>query len=275
MKFDDLDMEVSLIKGGNNHQVDLERNDQGKHAFPEIIENRIFFHNPAVGNVQCSVTATPSITLFHGSVHLNNSVLLQTMASPNSLNICVLLDGFIETHFHSHKKTLHLYPNSHNSIHLIEPEGKHQFPKGENKVFHLNIRADYFSNHFNSEDVVTDKIKNSICKNLPLVASPNPGPVSPEMRSVIYALMNNPFRDGMKKMYLELKTFELLMMQFLQFDEKPDTGTFLSPKERKIASEIKMLLEENYLHPWTLDELAKQTGTNIQTVKKSFKINEN
>ncbi len=268
-------MEVSLIEGSNNHQVDLEKNNQEKNASPEIVENRILFNNPTVGNVQCSVTATPKITLFHGSVNLNNSVLLQTMASPNSLNICLLLEGFIETHFQSHKKTLHLCPNSHNSIHLIEPEGEHQFPGGENKVFHLNIRSDHFFNHFNSDDVITDKFRNSIFKNLPLVASSKPMPVSPEMKSVIYALMNNPFRDGMKKMYLELKTFELLMMQFLQFDEKSDTGTSLSPKERKIASEIKMLLEDNYLQSWTLGELAKQTGTNIQTVKKSFKITYN
>jgi AraC-like DNA-binding protein len=264
-------MELSLVKPGNNHTVDLEKNNQGMVLSPEIDENHIHFSDPSVGNINCSLIATSNIALFHGSIHLNNPMTLKTLASSNSLNICVMLDGLIETQFYSHQKKLNLYSNSHNSIHLIDSEGEHLLPRGQNSALHINIRSDYFFQNFHSEDLITDRLKNSIYTNSPLLISPQPRPISPQMKSILLELIKNPFKGGMKKMYLELKTFEFLMLQFLQFEEKTDSNTSLSPKERKIASDIKLLLEQNYLHTWTLDGLAQQTGTNIQTIKKAFK----
>jgi hypothetical protein len=177
-------MELSLININNNQQVELEKNNQHIISTPEIIENVMSFSDQAIGKVQCSVMATPNITLFHGSINLNNPVTLKTMASPNSLNVCIMMDGFIETNFYSHRKNLNLFASSHNSIYLIESEGEHQLPKGENKAFHLNIKSEHFFNNFNSEDAITEKFKNSIYKNIPYLASPNPHHISPEMRDI-------------------------------------------------------------------------------------------
>jgi AraC-like DNA-binding protein len=268
--FDTHIMELALINLENTQHIDVDKS-QNTVQGSEISEANILFQDTSLGNIHCSHLSTPNISLFHGAIHMKKSIKLKTLASPNSLNVCVLLEGCIETNFHSHSESLQLYNNSHNSIHLIEHEGDHLLPKGEIKLFHLNIDSEYFLQQFSSEDKVADRFKNSILKSAVSVASQQPGYIYPEMRSIIKAIMNNPYKDGLKKMYLEIKTFELLILQFLQFGDSIKNDTLLSRKEKQIAAEVRMLLDENMLHPWTLDELAQKTGSNIQTVKKSFK----
>jgi AraC-like DNA-binding protein len=262
-------MKVTLINPDDLQQVEINKKDANKSQNPEIIETKAHFNDHALGDVACSVTSIPNITLFHGAIHLNKAMKIKTLASPNSLNICIMLGGNIETSFYDFKN-LQLFNNSHNAIYLVDSEGEHILPKGNNKLFHINIQAEHFLHKFSSEDRITEMFKNSINKNVASVASLQPEEISPEMRSIINSLVNNPYKDGLKKMFLEIKAFELLILQFLQFGDQ-DKTTLLTKKEKQVASEVRMLLEGDLFHPWTLDELAQKTGSNIQTVKKSFK----
>lgn len=262
-------MNLTLVNIDNFKEAEINTPSLSNH--PAVQQNKLEYQDVAFGKVCCSWVTSPNITLFSGLIHLNQAVRLKTSNPENSINFPFLLEGSIASSFYSYPEKQHLLPNSHNAIHLVNAEGEHLLPKGEIQTFHLSLDANYFFNHFTSDDRITDRIKNSIYLQKPQVASKEPGFINPEMKSIIKSLKDNPYKDGLKAMFLEIKTLELITIQFHQFLNHSQSKKGLTPKDRELAFGLKELLEANYLYPWTLDDLAKQFCTNIQTLKMSFK----
>lgn len=237
----------------------------------EITQNSINYQDATFGNICCSIVSTPNISLLSGTINLNKSVRLKSKAQENSINFPFVMEGAIESDFYSFPKKQKLYPNSHNAIHLIDTDGEHLFPKGKTQIFHISLQSAYFFKSFISDDKVTDLIKNSINTEKPQVASSMPGVIIPEMKNIIKGIMDNPYEGGLKKMFLEIKTMELITLQLFQFGNQSDNAGKLSKKQQDLAVGVKEFLDQNFLISWTLDKLARKFGTNIQTLKISFK----
>lgn len=232
----------------------------------------IHLQDPAFGDISCSLLSTPNITLMYGSISLNQAVLLKTKAPLNCLNVAFILEGNLESNFYHYSEKIQLFNNSHNIIYFNDDaEGEHILPQGKIRTFHLNISAEYFMQNFASDDLITERLKNSICKTTPQIASQIPGFITPEMKSIMHSILHCPYKEGLKRMFLEIKALELITMQFFQFSDQHAQRNTLSQKEKQLALHVKSLLEGNFLHNWSLDELARSIGSNIQTLKKSFK----
>lgn len=258
-------MKLALVNLENLQDVDVSKEVKGISQFSELSETTMHLKDVDFGDINCSLISTPNVSLLHGSVFLNQAVKLKTKAPLNSLNIAFMLEGNIESKFYHYNDNVQLYSNSHNANYFEDAEGEHILPQGKIKTFHLNISAEYFMQNFSSDDKITEKLKNSIHKNIPQLASHIPGFITPEMKGVMYSILNCPYKDGLKKMFIEIKTLELITMQFFQFTDQNASKTYISPKDKQVALHVKSLLEDDFFHNWTLDELSRRTASNIQT----------
>jgi AraC-like DNA-binding protein len=261
-------MKLALVNLENIQAINVAEESTGTSIVPE---SRLQLNDPDFGHISCSLITTPNVSLMHGSINLNQAIMLKTKAPLNSLNVTFMLEGNIESDFYQYSDKVQLYSNSHNINYLEDAEGDHLLIQGNIKPFHLNISSEYFMQNFASDDVITEKLKNSIIKNIPQLASSNPAYITPDMKKIMHSILNCPYKGGLKKMFIEIKALELITMQFSQFADQNNTYNILSQKEIEIAFHVKSLIEEDFLHNWTLDELAKKTASNIQTLKKSFK----
>lgn len=264
-------MNLSLIGPKHARPIDLTSKVKLISSKPNIQELALNFSDIDYGEVDCKMLETPNISLMYGHIHLQPKVRLSTQTSENSVNFPFLLEGEIASEFFSYPQKQMLTSNSHNAIHLTHTEGEHFLPLGKVKTFHINLRSDYFFDSFCSEDKITEFLKKSIDVKSPQVASNQPGHINAEMKGIISSIWNNPFDGEMKKMYLEIKALELISLQIFQLGNVNRSPKLKEIIHHDLAYAVKEFLESDFLTTWTLSNLAKNFGTNIQTLKTSFK----
>ncbi|WP_373495157.1 helix-turn-helix transcriptional regulator [Aquiflexum sp.] len=264
-------MDFSLINPKQSSPLDLSRKVKLISSKPNLQELALNFSDINYGLVDCKVLATPNLSLMFGNIQLQPNIKLKSETPDNRVNFPFLLEGEIASRFYSYPQKQLLTANSHNAIHLTRTAGEHQLPLGKVKTFHISLSSDYFFDTFSSEDKVTETLKNSIDIQRPEVASTRPGHLNAEMKGIISSICNNPFEGDMKKMYLEIKTLELISLQMFQLGNINQRGVERNRNHQDLAYAVRSFLESDITATWTLVELAKKFATNIQTLKTSFK----
>jgi AraC-like DNA-binding protein len=263
-------MNLSLINPKLSSPLDLTGKVKLISSKPNLQQLGLNFSDADYGKVDCKVLATPNLSLMYGNIQLQPNIKLKTKTPENSVNFPFLLAGELSSRFYSYPQKQSLTANSHNAIYLTRTVGEHLLPLGKVKTFHISLSSDYFFDTFCSEDRITETLKNSIAIQNPEVASTRPGHINAEMKGIIGSICNNHFEGDMKKMYLEIKTLELISLQLYQLDNIKRLGR-VKENHRDLAYAVKSFLESDITATWTLVALAKKFGTNIQTLKTSFR----
>ena len=90
---------------------------------------------------------------------------------------------------------------------------------------------------------------------------------------VLQDIVNCAFESYLRSLYLKAKVIELFSLYVVQrsLDEKDDIPSLKAAEVEKIAL-VKKFIDEHPESPVTLDQLAKMAGTNVQYLKKHFKL---
>lgn len=94
--------------------------------------------------------------------------------------------------------------------------------------------------------------------------------VTPAMKNIVREIDNVPYSGHLKKLYLESKIQELMVMQIGAFvqGEKPVS---LKTKDKDLIHEVKIYIEENPASTKSIVELAHMVGINQNKLKRGFK----
>lgn len=104
--------------------------------------------------------------------------------------------------------------------------------------------------------------------------SKEPMEVTPEIRWVLNDIRNSQRTGPLKRLYLEAKVIELLMLQLEQWQkiqEQQPLTTLLRGDDAQRIAEARAILEENYQNPPTIQELARLVYLNETKLKQGFK----
>jgi AraC-like DNA-binding protein len=97
-------------------------------------------------------------------------------------------------------------------------------------------------------------------------------PFTPSMQAVVQSMQDNPFTGGMKRLFLEARTMELMLLQWQQFNSPAMPVKMPWRKEdvekMHLAREI---LQQRIQDPPSLAELARLCGLNEFKLKKGFR----
>ncbi|MEJ5962210.1 helix-turn-helix transcriptional regulator [Pedobacter immunditicola] len=90
---------------------------------------------------------------------------------------------------------------------------------------------------------------------------------------VLHDIVNCAFENYLRSLYLKAKVIELFSLYVVQrsVNEKDDVHSLKAAEVEKIAF-VKKYIDEHPESPVNLDQLAKMAGTNVQYLKKHFKL---
>jgi AraC-like DNA-binding protein len=163
--------------------------------------------------------------------------------------------------------------NQHNIIFAPGFKGKSEWAgEKEMKIFEVNLLPAFFKKYLPESNQHFKNFKQAIeKKNLSQLATHNLR-ITPQMHSIIWEIVHCNRVGSFKKMLIEAKVIELLLLQLEQF-EQHDCTTFCNLKKADIDKmyQAKELILQKINEPCSLISLAREVGTNEFTLKKGFK----
>ncbi|PRD47796.1 AraC family transcriptional regulator [Sphingobacterium haloxyli] len=98
-------------------------------------------------------------------------------------------------------------------------------------------------------------------------------PITPRMYVLLREILDNKHRSGFKRMHIESKIIELLMLQLEQFEvfHNGNMRTEVDKRTYKKMQDAKNIIEDSLSSPCSLIDLANRVGTNEYHLKKAFK----
>lgn len=167
----------------------------------------------------------------------------------------------------------HFQSNEHNLIYSSKSKKIWEWATNNNlQLFEITLTVDFLKKYIQHEKTeikrFLDAVKN---QNTCCLFNTNYN-ITSEMINVIKEIIHCEREGIYKKMYLEAKTIQLLLLQLEQLccNECPIKCSLKKSKTDKMY-QAKELILSNIKHPLSLKELAHQIGTNEFTLKKDFK----
>lgn len=234
-----------------------------------IIEHRM-------GKAEVSESWFKGIHINSGSLILQEDLNLRAEMDTPVLEMHFSLNGITEQKFEGEYNLSAFSPLQHNFYYMPFFEGEVTVKKQSNpsQFFEVHLSEQYFKRLANEDCRILNNMAEMIEKKSAVIMSKQNLVITPQMQMVIQEAMNTRKRGVFKRLFLEAKVLELLMMQIEQHEENLSSKqNILSVQENDVEKlyHAKFLVEQNISHPASLRELAHEVGLNDFKLKKGFK----
>jgi len=161
--------------------------------------------------------------------------------------------------------------NRHNIIYVPGIKGSIRFSLNSVRTLEINLVPSLFRKYLQDTDTYGSFL-DLIRQQSPALLGKHNMPITPAMMHIINAIIHCSKKGMYKRMFLEAKVIELLLLQLEQFATH-DCNVFCSLKAADIEKmhHAKEIILKQLHNPCSLIDLARQVGTNEFTLKKGFK----
>lgn len=158
----------------------------------------------------------------------------------------------------------------HNIIYCPGVKGKIEFCTGVN-MMEINIRPELFRKYIAGNDAFKEFVSQMDQQN-PAILGEHHLSITPAMFMTIDAIIKCNRTGTFKRLYLESKVIELLLLQLEQFNlHTCNDYCSLKPNEMEKMYHAREIIHQRTHEPHSLRKLAMEIGTNEFTLKKGFK----
>lgn len=182
------------------------------------------------------------------------------------------LKGNSRTTIDGHIKEHVICGSGHNLFYCKDIKGHLLWDSPEMFVFEVNLKPDFFGSYLPNASFF-EGFKNAIHNGATCHLHPDNYPITPQMTGIIQEIMHCDRKGIFKKMFLESKVMELLLLQLEQMNTEETSKYRVGLKRQDVDKiyAVKEMLDLNHQEIGTLLDLAKSVGTNECTLKKGFK----
>jgi len=207
-----------------------------------------------------------------GNTMLSNKVLLGFESDFETIEMHFSLKGKSSVKAEKFDAEISFDSHRHNIIYSNGMCGEMQWESEQFEICEINLSPEFFKKLLPQETSLFDKFRVSIEKGNSCLLNKKHFPINHQMYKVIDEIINCERKGFFKKLFLEAKIIELLLLQLEQFSED-SVYQHISLKKKDIDKiyAVKELILENLNADFSLIELAHQVGTNEFILKKGFK----
>ena len=186
------------------------------------------------------------------------------------------LSGQVQTTDLQTRKQYNFSHNEHNIMYAADFKGQSTWSDNlDMEVFEINILPSLFIRYL-PEHLAFEAFRTALTQQQTGMLTRQNRPINARMRMIIHEIMHCERTEPLKKMLVEARVIELLLLQLEQMIADQDTHQKASSNYLKRADVDRMyavrdIIEANLSNPYSLSTLAKQVGTNEFTLKKGFK----
>ncbi|WP_353145376.1 AraC family transcriptional regulator [Chryseobacterium sp.] len=220
-----------------------------------------FYHEICFENVHISF----------GNISLTNKLQLYFESDFDTVEMHFALKGKSRATSANFQEIVQFDSYQHNIIYAHHMQGKMEFYGPDLHILEINLAPAFFKKFLPEDSGLFETFRNAIEKQHSSLINPDHNRISLEMYQIMNDLMNCDRKGIFKRIYLEAKVSELLLLQLEQlFNTSSSTSSLPKKDEEKIYA-VRDYIANNLDATCSLNELAHQVGTNEFTLKKGFK----
>jgi len=212
------------------------------------------------------------IHIGHGNASLSQQTLVDFDSQYETVEMHFSLKGFSRSNNHNMAQKIDFSPCQHNIIYANHLKGTMEWNDDGLQIFEINLQPAFFAKYL-PEDHFFQSFKKAIEKGSSCLIQNENNWITNEMYEIIHAIIHCNRTGIYKKMYLEAKVIELLLLQLEQIQDINTSATSSKLRKKDIDKlyAVREFIIQNMAAPHTLNDLAHQVGTNEQTLKKGFR----
>ncbi|HVI44179.1 MAG TPA: AraC family transcriptional regulator [Chitinophaga sp.] len=214
------------------------------------------------------------ICIEHRNIHHENALQLEVHHDFPFFKMHFELKGFSGYASKSKgSRDVTIFDGCHQLFYFPEVKGRLQYAAQQRFTLEIKLTRSFLEKMMGPELAPLGAFGKGLQDNQPVLIGGRSLPIQPAMRNVIYEILHCPYRDMLKKVYLEAKVTELLLMQLAQLEAHREEAprSVLKSGDAERIRHVKELIEENIQEPCSLIELASRAGLNDFKLKKGFK----
>jgi len=230
--------------------------------------------NYTFGDVDFRETWFDGMRLTHGRVQLSQDLTVNIEQDTPVVEMHFSVSGHSEARV-GKRQRYSFKPREHNIVYMPDFSGCIEAEKQdkENSFIEVHFTESYFRRLENIDSHIVNEFLTRIDKKQMGTMNRHNMHITPQMDTLLYEITHCQKKGVLKRLFLEAKVLELLMLQMEQFESsvlvKP--ATLLKGSDIDKIHQARQLIEQNLSHPYSLLELSHQVGLNDFKLKKGFK----
>ncbi|WP_454046139.1 helix-turn-helix transcriptional regulator [Chryseobacterium sp. Marseille-Q8038] len=220
-----------------------------------------FYHEISFANVHISF----------GNILLPKRLQLYLESDFDSVEMHFTLKGKSKAISGNFQKTVAFDSYQHNIIYAHHMEGRMEFEGPEMHLFEINLAPEFFKKFLPEHSGVFEIFRNSIERQNSCLLQPEHNRITQEMYQILNDIMHCSRKGLFKRIYLEAKVSELLLLQLEHFFDRGSFPSSLQKRDIEKMYDVRDYIVNNLNADSSLNDLAHLVGTNEFTLKKGFK----
>ncbi len=233
-----------------------ERHTELTHCFGDASYQEIFFEGVHIG---------------FGHASLREQVQLGFEAELETVEMHFSLKGQTAAITDQFQQAIGFQAHQHNILYANKLKGTMHWNSHEFKLCEINLHPGFFKKFLPQTGLLFEHFRRSMEEGRSGILSPRHPLIQANMYPLIEDIMHCDRQGAFKRMFLEAKVIELLMLQLEQLSDVPLTTSSLKKNDLEKVYAVRELIIANPDKPATLVNLALGVGTNEYTLKKGFK----
>lgn len=211
------------------------------------------------------------IHIGYGLANLRNKILLNFETDHETVEMHFALKGKSSAVSGNFSENIDFSDCQNNIIYASGMEGTMEWESKNFELFEINLSPDFFKKFLPDDSALFDTFRNRMEKGSGSQLNPVHNRISAQMYQIINEIINCERKGAFKRMFIEAKTIELMLLQFEQMSDQSLITSSLKRTEMDKIYAVKDFITANSHSDYSLIELAHYAGTNEFTLKKGFK----
>lgn len=244
------------------------------HSTDLFFEEKILFKNTISEEHISKKIISEGVVILNIQMQLSTPETIQVEISDESIIMNFICCKSVEPVINEMQSKEYTKEKSHNILYVSNYNAVFQIPAFEEiNYFTIVLSLDYYQKLINENWSVHSEFSKKISQKKTCYLTPVYKPFNPAIQWVIHEIKNCKFRGIFKKMYLETKIKEILVLQLDSLlDKCQKKGGGIQEEDYNKLLKAKSILETNFTHAPTLPELSRLVSLNEFKLKKGFKF---
>ncbi|WP_353120464.1 AraC family transcriptional regulator [Myroides odoratus] len=206
-----------------------------------------------------------------GNVKLAQKVLLGFESDFETIEMHFTMKGKSTARTSQFDQPVCFEAHSHNILYTNGLGGHMQWESEDFHLCEINLRPEFFKRFLPHDHHLFDRFRNAVEQGKSSLLHPEHYPINHQMYEILHQIIYCDKQGIFKRLFLEAKVIELLLLQLEQFyGESPYQGSLKKQEIDKIYA-VRDFMLQNLDSTYSLVDLAHRVGTNEFILKKGFK----
>ncbi|WP_316820220.1 AraC family transcriptional regulator [Pedobacter gandavensis] len=234
-------------------------------------QEHCFHMDNAVGKGFYKETYFDGVHIGYGDLALANKTLVHFKTDYETVEMHFTLSGKTAANSKTLEQEISFETQQHNIIYVNGMDGKMEWSDKELRVFEVNLAPAFFRKYLPEDSLFFSQFKKAMDQGYSSLLRSSHNLINLQMHQIIRDIIFCERKGAFKKMFLEAKVIELLLLQLEQLSEKESLSGNLKKADIEKIYAVREFILANLNTACSLIELSHKVGTNEFMLKKGFK----